>query len=169
MKEFKPLLKVTLDENCETGRYTLSLHVLDHLVDNLAQLKCLEVLDTSPFEGFSVHVERPYRITSERRDFDMVETVRVIDTTIEDSLRKSDGMPRKELYSETGKMHTNRVKRVLPGWTWGEDYTSYWKEDLHGVAVIDGEGVTESQLLTPFQKDILISLICLCREVHCSR
>lgn len=49
MKEFKPVLKSTLDKNCEPGLYSLKFHRLDRVVDDLGQFGFLDFEDASPF------------------------------------------------------------------------------------------------------------------------
>lgn len=55
--EFKRPLKMTMVENCETWWYTLMFYLLDDVVDDLQRLGCLEVLDASGLESFSVHMK----------------------------------------------------------------------------------------------------------------
>lgn len=66
IKEYKSLLKTTLDEICEIRLYTLKFLLLDHVVDDPEQFGGLKLLDALPFERFNRQIKRAYRIKSQR-------------------------------------------------------------------------------------------------------
>lgn len=45
--------KAILEENCETGLYTVNFYLGDHVVKYLQQLRCLEALDHRCLEGLT--------------------------------------------------------------------------------------------------------------------
>lgn len=47
IEELKPLVKATLDENCDTALYTPKFHLLDNSVDDLERLASLDVFHAS--------------------------------------------------------------------------------------------------------------------------
>lgn len=47
---FRLLFKETLDQHCETILYTLKIHVLDHVAEDLGTFCSLDELDAWPFE-----------------------------------------------------------------------------------------------------------------------
>lgn len=64
MKEFKGLLKTTLDEDYKTGLNTLTFHWVDYMVDEIKSCGCLEFLKASRSHSFSVLIWRAYRTIS---------------------------------------------------------------------------------------------------------
>lgn len=92
-KEFKRPLKATVDEIVYTsGQYTVKLLLPDHMFDDLEQFGCLEALETLPFERFNLHIKRACRTTSERRSSVLLETDDVMDTIMQEDLRRTDSM-----------------------------------------------------------------------------
>lgn len=51
-------MKEVFDDHSETGLYMLQFHPLDHIVKDLEKVGSLNVLNTSPFEWYSVHIKR---------------------------------------------------------------------------------------------------------------
>lgn len=78
--ELKRLLKATLDERCEAELYTLNIHMLDQMGDDLDGFGCLESLDALPFQRFSEDIEQVYRTKTSTAELGMVEKVGVIGT-----------------------------------------------------------------------------------------
>lgn len=66
-------LKDTYDSYCETGLYTLKVHILHQVVENLDRFGCLELLSSSAYKNFNVHNERAYCPTFQRHTYALEE------------------------------------------------------------------------------------------------
>lgn len=77
VQKLKAFVKKTFDAHCEVGLYTLKLHFLDHVVDDLERFGSMKLLNSSSFEIVNVHIKLAYRSTSQRQSSRLQETVRV--------------------------------------------------------------------------------------------
>lgn len=141
IKDFKRVLEATLVEKCKTELYSRKFRLLDHGVDDLEGLGCLEALDASLFERFYGHLRRAYRATSQRRGWGMENAVGVMNTNEYQKgklLRRTDCMPNVELSAESGERNKYRADKVLPRSKKGEEHAHVLSNDLNAVAMVSG-------------------------------
>lgn len=56
-KAFKRMLVQMLEEHCDTGLYTRTYHLQDHMVEDIRSFRTLSVLDSNPYKHFPVHIK----------------------------------------------------------------------------------------------------------------
>lgn len=65
----------TFDDHCESCLHTLTVHLLDHLVEDVRRFRMLSFIDGSAYENFNVIVKQSYRSTSKLQVTRMEETL----------------------------------------------------------------------------------------------
>lgn len=60
IENFKVLPKDKFNAYCETGLYILKFHRLDHAIEYLGLSGCSEMLSSSLYELFGVHIKQVY-------------------------------------------------------------------------------------------------------------
>lgn len=103
IEEFERLLKPILEGNCETGLYMQNHHLLGLVVDDLEWFGCLEILNESLFEMFTVRVKRVYRATSQQLSLGIEIPVSVMETRSKGCLKRTYSMRNVELSMKDGK------------------------------------------------------------------
>lgn len=58
------LERSTVEDNCEPRHFMLRLHLLDHIVEFVEELRSLNILISLQFERYFVHIKHEYRCTS---------------------------------------------------------------------------------------------------------
>lgn len=84
VQKFKAIVGETFDARCITSLCTLKFHLLDHFLKDLNQFMTLELLSSSVFERFNVHIKQAYRSTSQRRGSVLQEILKVMDPSREE-------------------------------------------------------------------------------------
>lgn len=75
----KAPLKDKFDAYREEGLYTLELHLLDHVVEELDRFECLERLSSLSDERLKVHIKRAYSSNAQRNKSALGETLSAVD------------------------------------------------------------------------------------------
>lgn len=83
VKVLKRVLIETFDERCDSELYTLKYHVLDHMLEGIQNFGTLSFLESILYEHLNVHTKQVYRITSQRTQTRMTETVNVVNRNYE--------------------------------------------------------------------------------------
>lgn len=73
----KWLLIVTLVERCESALYNLQYHLFEDKVRDIRCSETLCVLNNRTYEHFNLHINQASRISSERKQTEMMGTVNV--------------------------------------------------------------------------------------------
>lgn len=76
--KFKKLMGKVFEMYCETGLYTLKCDFLGLLTEDLGHFGALELLESSGFGCFNVHVKSTYSNTSKRNSFSIEVIVHVM-------------------------------------------------------------------------------------------
>lgn len=74
VKTFKRMLVDTFDDHCGSGLYTLKHHLLYHIMEDLWNFGTLSVLNCSSYEQLNEYVKHSYRMTSQKRQKQIMET-----------------------------------------------------------------------------------------------
>lgn len=90
----------------------LKFHLLYHVINDLKQFRCLEILDPLPFERFHMPIKRAYRSTSHWQSSSVVETVGFMGTGRDKRLRRNEIIRNVELSSEAWKVFKFHIKET---------------------------------------------------------
>lgn len=69
-------MSAKIETNCKTGLYTLKFHLFYRLGEELKSVRILEILDTTPFEGYNAREKCAYNSTARLWASEMMERFR---------------------------------------------------------------------------------------------
>lgn len=78
--ELKRLSVEAFQDHCVNALFTMKLHLLDHLKEDIGTFVSMWMLDASPLGQYNVHVKQVYRLTLQRLSSSMTEMVGVMNS-----------------------------------------------------------------------------------------
>lgn len=141
----KELIISTFVPHCDNGIYTLKLHLLYHVVEDIETTDNMAILDASPYEHFNVFIKQSYRSTSKRIATLMDETV----TNMVSTLRKlrQNHEAQQQFQSEQSESINNLQPHLE------RDGASIKFQQLHSILTEDASTIeSTTKKIQPFLK-----------------